>query len=163
LSALAQLEARVRAPIDVHVTGDGPLRPAIETHVRALPLSRVRVHFGYLPRSEYAALLQRADLGISLHRSSSGVDLAMKVVDMFEAHLPVCALGVGTSLPEQVQDGVTGVLFRSAEELSSNIAALLQDPARITRMREAIAERWQETWAAHWDRVAAPHLGLGSP
>jgi beta-1,4-mannosyltransferase len=79
------------------ITGKGPQRQHYLECIAALEAqgklgggsSGVTVVAAWLPLRDYAALLGAADLGVSLHVSSSGVDLPMKVLDMFGAGLPV--------------------------------------------------------------------------
>lgn len=75
------------------ITGRGPLREAFEARAAAARLQSVCIRTCWLPFADYPRLLGTADLGISLHTSSSGLDLPMKVVDMLGCALPVCAAG----------------------------------------------------------------------
>lgn len=157
LDALELLDTR---DFEFHLTGDGPCRRSMETRIAALRERGFAIQAGFLSPADYHALLQRASLGLSLHRSSSGVDLPMKIVDLFGAGVPVCALDYGAALGEQVAEGETGFLFRTAAELAALLERLARQPASLDDMRRAVRARWNRTWHEEWRDIAAPLLGV---
>ncbi|KAI9253736.1 hypothetical protein EDC94DRAFT_636553 [Helicostylum pulchrum] len=74
------------------ITGQGPLKKFYEGKIKQMKLVKTRIVTAWLEISDYPLLLGSADLGVSLHTSSSGMDLPMKIVDMFGCGLPVCAI-----------------------------------------------------------------------
>ncbi|VEL16003.1 unnamed protein product [Protopolystoma xenopodis] len=61
------------------VSGRGPLKDFYSSVVARRTWRKVEVLMPWLEWIDYPRLLGCADLGVSLHRSSSGVDLPMKV------------------------------------------------------------------------------------
>lgn len=85
LHALDLIEARCnsggsRLPdVVCAITGKGPLRAHYEHEVARRGYKHVRVVTLWLAIEDYPRLLGAADIGVSLHTSSSGLDLPMKV------------------------------------------------------------------------------------
>ncbi|KAL1838095.1 hypothetical protein VTJ49DRAFT_3026 [Mycothermus thermophilus] len=153
------------APVLAIITGKGPQQSFYLTRIAELasqgrlPREIVRVATAFLPFEDYAALLACADLGVCLHKSSSGVDLPMKVVDMFGAGLPVAAYQGYESFGELVKEGENGRGFETAEELAGVLGRLFSEEgkAELDGLRKgAVLEgsrRWDGEWEASVGRV----------
>ena len=144
----------------VLITGQGPLRKYFESRIANLHFRHITFRTLWLVHDDYHLLLRIADLGLCFHRSSSGVDLTMKIADMFGAALPVCAYDYGQCLGDIMEAGHHGVLFNTGDDLDDRLGALLATFPRHTpmldTMRRAIGEDVHQTWEQDWHRVAWP-------
>jgi beta-1,4-mannosyltransferase len=140
-------------------TGDGPRREGWERRVAGLGLRRVHVRARWFSAAEYPAFLAAADVGVSLHRSASGFDLPMKIADLLGAGVPVCALAYGPCLAEAIDDGETGLLFHTADELATQLRRLLgADRELLARLRRNVVRGAGRRWGDEWDVSARPVL-----
>ncbi len=163
VAAARILEPAVRAGklprLLLAATGRGPGRARLEVLGAGLDRACARLLTGFLPARDYAALLGAADVGVSLHASSSGLDLPMKIADMLAARLPVLALDYGPVLREQLALGEEAIGFRDAAGLAEALAEVLEGfprAPRLATMRELVSRRHRATWEDLWTARAAP-------
>ena len=180
LSALSQLDqhlgeasARDRPQAHTHeasspgpsvvavITGKGPMKDFYLERMRQMPLRHVAVCTMWLEPADYPALLGSADLGVCLHTSTSGLDLPMKVLDMFGCGMPVCAVDFAC-LDELVIHGTNGLVFSTPQQLAQQLKSLLSPEHRsageLARLREGVAkvEASKLKWADNWREQALP-------
>ncbi|OAY81600.1 UDP-glycosyltransferase TURAN [Ananas comosus] len=142
------------------ITGKGPERRKYEEQIKKLKLRRVAFRTMWLSAEDYPLLLGSADLGVSLHTSSSGLDLPMKVVDMFGCGLPVCAFSF-SCIEELVKVGKTGLLFSSPSELADEFLMLFKGfPEKCDALKSlrdgALATSYSGRWSTEWETHALP-------
>ena len=164
LSALQSYSKRASADSNlphllVVITGKGPQKAYYESKIEHLTasgkLEHVDVRTAWLSITDYASLLGAADLGISLHKSTSGVDLPMKVVDMLGTGLPVAGWDAFEAWPELIQEGVNGRGFSSAEGLAKILEEVLGgDRGELQRLREGALRECERRWGGEWMPVA---------
>jgi beta-1,4-mannosyltransferase len=165
LDALADLAARRAArpssrPLRVVLSGRGPGRDAFDRRVQGLDLAGITIETIWVDPEDYPGMLRAADLGLCFHRSASGVDFPMKIVDMRAAGLPVLAYDYGPSLRDEVAVATGGRVFQDAGELASHLAELTGTCDRSHLALETLRARVEagdgESWEAAWERVARP-------
>ncbi|KAJ5261052.1 hypothetical protein N7478_011647 [Penicillium angulare] len=169
IEALLQYSALATSQSDLPeilaiITGKGPQKEMYLQEIRSLEaagkLGKVTIRTAWLSMSDYAKLLASASLGVSLHTSSSGVDLPMKVVDMFGAGLPVVGWDRFEAWPELVTEGVNGMGFGSSNELSEQLVQLFGDDKKLEALREGAQKESTRRWDDEWDPIAGKLLGL---
>lgn len=143
----------------VVVTGKGPQKADFLSKIDSLKavekLEMVTIQTAFLSTDDYAKLLGSADLGVSLHTSSSGVDLPMKVVDMFGAGLPVVGWGDFEAWPELLHEGVNGKSFSDAAGLQEVLMQLFGgDETVLSQLKLGAMEEGKKRWDEEWDNVA---------
>ncbi|KAL0945541.1 hypothetical protein HGRIS_014703 [Hohenbuehelia grisea] len=169
----------------VIVTGKGPQKEEFMAKIRKLETGEeghgwqwVRCISLWLEAQDYPLLLGSADLGVSLHSSSSALDLPMKIVDMFGCGLPVCALRF-KCLHELVKDEHNGLIFDTPGQLADQFENLLTsfpNPDALDKLRSSLLqsshpppgvqiharERGEGThwewgnWDQNWNKVVRP-------
>jgi beta-1,4-mannosyltransferase len=173
IEAVSHLEDRIRGweaanpmrrfpELLILVTGDGARRAEFERRFAGLPARRIQLRTRWLEPEDYPRVVGSADLGLCLHRSSSGLDIPMKVADLFGAGVPVCALDYGACLAERVRHGDNGFLFSTARQLADVLFELFEtfpsSQPSLARLRAGARKSARLTWEEGWAREARPVL-----
>lgn len=154
LRALQLYDKREGPNLVCVITGKGPLKDFYTRLISEFKFERVQFVLPWLEPAVYPKLLASADIGVCLHTSSSGLDLPMKVVDMFGCCLPVCAYRYDC-INELVIHCENGLLFKTSMELANHLTNLLshfpEESKDLTKFRRNIIQsfrsnRWHNNW-----------------
>ncbi|KAG5302340.1 beta-1,4-mannosyltransferase [Histoplasma ohiense] len=164
-SAMASTKNLGLPRLGVIITGKGPQQQMYLSRIAKLraqgKLENVKIKTAWLSLEEYAQLLASVSLGVCLHTSSSGVDLPMKVVDMFGAGLPVVGWNKYEAWPELVSQGVNGLGFGSTDELVTHLVDLFGGTEeKLSILRQGALQESERRWDDEWDPVAGKLFGL---
>uniref|UniRef100_A0A663LRM2 Chitobiosyldiphosphodolichol beta-mannosyltransferase n=1 Tax=Athene cunicularia TaxID=194338 RepID=A0A663LRM2_ATHCN len=144
------------------ITGKGPLKDYYNGLINKLHFKHIQICTPWLEAEDYPLLLGSADLGVCLHKSSSGLDLPMKVVDMFGCSLPVCAVYF-ECLHELVKHDENGLIFRDSNELAEQLKMLFLGfptlEGKLHNFRKNLRASKQLRWDESWDQTVLPLFG----
>lgn len=160
VNALEQLEKKLSSKnskynIIMIVTGKGPLQSSFLEMIKSYNWNHVNIKNVWLPLEEYPNILKIADLGISLHYSSSGLDLPMKIVDLFGSGVPVISMNYPV-IKELVKDNVNGIVLKDnkdGNEMATKIYnVLFEDKKLYLTIKEGALLESQIHWNEEWNK-----------
>lgn len=151
------------------VTGKGPLEDQFMAQINSHEWRHIVIRKVWLPIAQYPNILKISDLGLSLHYSSSGLDLPMKIVDLFGSGVPVVTLGYPV-IAELVKHDQNGVILdsstettESAKQMAQIIYELLYDPKhrqRYLKIKEGAMKESERRWSHEWDVKLALKMAM---
>lgn len=136
------------------IVGEGPLREALERHVKEKHLERHVFLAGFRP--DAVELIKGCDLFAS---SALHEGMGAALVEAMAASKPAVATSVG-GIPEVMVDGETGYLVapRQHQEMADRLIFLLKHPAGRERMGAAALARARERFTV--ERMVAGTLDV---
>lgn len=140
------------------ITGKGLWKHYYEKELGQKEWKNISFCLPWLEAEDYPVLLGCADIGVCLHKSSSGLDLPMKVVDMFGCCLPVCAIHFNC-LSELVKHNENGYVFKDSIELLQGLQELLTDyrkNPKLKKFRSNLKEFQKVRWHENWQELVLP-------
>jgi len=142
------------------ITGKGDLKDFYLNKIKEINFNHVKFITPWLSAEDYPLVVSSADIGVSLHTSSSGLDLPMKVVDMFGCGLPVAAIQF-PAIGELVEDGVNGEIFSDSDQLATIFQNWFSNfPAnpnpKHQQYRDKLMEFRSSGWTENWNQKALP-------
>jgi glycosyltransferase involved in cell wall biosynthesis len=134
------------------IVGDGPLRPELESRIRAAGLEGAVTLTG--PRPDAREIIARSDV---VAFSSDWEGLSIVALEALAAGVPIVSTDVaGTA--ELLQSGAGVTVPRSADALAGALVDLLRDPARRQKMGAEACRLHRERFST--ERMVEGYLAL---
>ena len=140
------------------ITGKGEMKDDFVSKFKLLNLGNIDLGTGWIAAADYPLILGCADAGISVHTSTSGLDLPMKAVDMLGSDCPVIAYKF-PALTELLRDGEGGLTFTNAHELAECLISITigSDAEKMKKKFEFFSSNWRKrNWKIEWNEKVWP-------
>jgi glycosyltransferase involved in cell wall biosynthesis len=144
VSTLLRAWKQLSEGFELHIIGEGPLSPEVETARLAMP--NVRWH-GWLPKDQLLAHMQRAAMLIMPSQWYEGFPVTL--AEAFATGLPVVVSRIG-GLVSLVEEGKTGLQFESgnASRLADSVRFLFSHPQLLQQFSRAARKEYERKYTA---------------